>query len=120
MCLKNQKLKRLIKMKTLDEYLNEQAEVGNTIIKQLGGTNKLQVMLGATVVTKNNGIVLKLAKAAKNKIKQIDITLKNDEYVITLYSGSGLTTKQIGDPENVLVNNLKKFIEDKTGLALTL
>ena len=112
----------------IDKFLteNNDKEISDTIIKQLGGMNKINAMIGVKHVTYGRQATnIRFKARAKNRqgktINQITIRLQpSDEYTIEFLRVRAGKTTEIETLKDVPVQNLKSAIEKTTGLYLSL
>jgi len=96
-------------------------EIAKTIIEQLGGTGRLNVMIGATGFVAGEANVMFSFKGSR-KFNKIRITLNGlDLYDIEFmkYSPSKLAITKTESVENVYADQLQELIEGRTGLFLS-
>ena len=99
------------------ELTNDQL-IAMEIAKQLGGQNRLKIMLGAyNFVAVKNGLSFRISG---RKINYIKITVELDVYNIEfgLIRGNNYTVKNTYN--GVYDDQLKSFIEQETGMYLSL
>lgn len=110
---------RYFNIKGLNENFERNREIASTIINQLGGMGKLNAMTGAyNFVAVENGVSFKIKNRSANYIK---IVLNGkDLYDVEIGRISGTNYKIIKKQEDVYVEDLKKLIEDSTGMYLSL
>lgn len=96
-------------------------EVAKVILSQLGGSAKLQAMLGASSFASGpKSLSFKIAAKAKNKIKAIIIELNGrDLYDIRFVAIRGFECVDFAKLHDVDCEQLKPIIEAKLGLALS-
>jgi hypothetical protein len=94
-------------------------EIANTILSQLGGARRLNIMTGAyNFVDLGSGLSFKLKNQRANYVK---IKLNSmDLYDIEVGRIRGTTYKVIDSANNMYFDQLKPFIEKATGLYLSL
>ena len=94
-------------------------EIANTILSQLGGARRLNIMTGAyNFVDLGSGLSFKLKNPRANYVK---IKLNSmDLYDIEVGRIRGTTYKVIDSANNMYFDQLKPFIEKATGLYLSL
>jgi hypothetical protein len=94
-------------------------QVAHTILAQLGGIGRLQAMTGAkSFVGRKDGVTFKIGKNAMG-VSCIAITLTPaDTYEVCCFKGRKFT-RATCDLE-VYAEDLKKLIEDRTGMYLSL
>ena len=99
---------------------NRNIEIANEILRQLGGRNKLTMMIGMKdAFAIENGLVFKfkMSKVAN----YVSIVLNgNDLYDITFKSLRGLNQKDVEMLEDVYYDDLKRIFENTTKLYLSL
>lgn len=103
----------------IKENSERNKEIAQIILNQLGGTGKLNAMTGAyNFVAIDNGVSFKIKNRSANYIK---IVLNGkDLYDVEIGRISGMNYKVVKKQEDVHVENLKKFIEESTGMHLSL
>jgi hypothetical protein len=103
---------------TEKEFANG-GEIANTILSQLGGARRLNIMTGAyNFVDLGSGVSFKLKNPRANYVK---IKLNSmDLYDIEVGRIRGTTYKVIDSANNMYFDQLKPFIEKATGLYLSL
>lgn len=92
--------------------------VANTILRQLGGINRLVAMTGAyNFIDRGNGVSFKIKNAKANYIK---ITLNGkDLYNLEIGRIRGTTYKVVLEQEDLYNDQLKPMIEKTTGMYLS-
>ncbi len=108
---------------TINEELTENSErnkeIASTIINQLGGFGKLKAMTGAyNFVALDNGVSFKIKNRSANFIKII--LNGKDLYDVEIGRISGANYKIVKQQNDVYFDELKKFIENATGMYLSL
>jgi hypothetical protein len=94
-------------------------EVANTILQQLGGAGKLRMMTGAyNFIDTGNGVSFRLKNPRANFVK-IKLNGK-DLYDIEVGRVRGNTYKIVKEQNDLFFDQLKPFIEEATGLYLSL
>ena len=114
-----------MKMKYVKDFkMFEDMEVTKTIIQQLGGTNRLKVMIGAynfVGSSKEDFLTFRFKAKAKNGANYIKIKLTSmDLYDIEfgkIYADKYTIIKK---EEGLYADMLKRIIEDETKLRLSL
>jgi hypothetical protein len=107
----------------MDEFTEKEfangGEIANTILSQLGGARRLNIMTGAyNFVDLGSGLSFKLKNPRANYVK---IKLNSmDLYDIEVGRIRGTTYKVIDSANNMYFDQLKPFIEKATGLYLSL
>ena len=95
-------------------------EIANEILKQLGGRNKLTMMIGMKdAFAIENGLVFKfkMSKIAN----YVSIVLNgNDLYDVTFKKLRGFNSKDVEILEDVYCDDLKSIFENTTKLYLSL
>lgn len=101
--------------------LAEDANIGRTILSQLGGTQRLAMMTGAKdFLLLGNGVQFGIGKN-KSGANKVRITLTpQDEYDVELWKMQGLDMWKVKLVPGVQAGNLKETIENLTGLYLSL
>lgn len=99
--------------------------IAQTVAAQLGGTNRLAIMTGAkNFLAHEAGLSFQLPRKAhwaKDGINYIKVTLNAlDLYNVEFGKIRGYDYRVIDTDENVYAEDLKRFISDRTGLALSL
>jgi hypothetical protein len=94
-------------------------QVAQTILQQLGGAGRLNAMTGAyNFIDRGNGLSFKIKNARANYIK---ITLNaNDLYDVEVGRIRGNTYKVVKEANDLYFDQLKPFIEESTGMYLSL
>jgi hypothetical protein len=112
----------ILEFKKLVGKVNEQASSYiMTILKQLGGFNKLESMIGAHSFTYegSNSLTFKFKAKANKNIKAVRITLNdNDTYTMEFYSLSPF--ERVDSYSDVYAEDLKRIFKEVTGLSLSL
>jgi len=97
--------------------------VGERILEQLGGTNRLQAMISARCViddTSEDGGVTIHFKGCQ-KANCVVITLRaTDLYDVTFWKITNTKTKELDTFTNIYASELRHCIENYTGLYLSL
>lgn len=94
-------------------------EIADTILKQLGGINRLEVMTGAyNFLIHPNGVSFRLKSRKANYVKII-LTSK-DLYDVEIGKVSGLNYKVVNEGKDLYADMLIGFIEKNTGMYLKL
>lgn len=103
---------------TEKEFANG-GEIANTILSQLGGARRLNIMTGAyNFVDLGQGVAFKLKNPRANYVK---IQLNSmDLYDIEVGRIRGTDYKVVNSANNLYFDQLKPFIEKATGLYLSL
>lgn len=105
---------------------NMAGEIGNTILAQLGGLDRLSAMLGIRHVTLlENGVGIRFAPRAVDSINHLQITLEpSDLYRVEFWHCPRRACDgapwQVATFVGVPVEQLKRSIEERTGLRLSL
>jgi len=98
-------------------------EIANTIIDQLGGKGRLCAMLNVKAfLAVESGLSFQFTNRA-GKPNSVTIKLNpRDEYDVKFHriARGGLSVKPMGDIGGVYAEDLKRIIEEKTGLYLSL
>jgi hypothetical protein len=96
--------------------------VAEEIVRQLGGTGRLKVMIGGRdFMGGANDLQFKWAAKAKNGANSVRIVLDpSDTYTVTFYSVRGMNVKEKGTFSDVYNDNLRGLFESETGLYLSL
>ena len=91
-------------------------DIGKTILEQMGGTRKLQVMLGVKhFLLLNNGLSFKWPSKDRGG-NYVEITLNgSDLYDMEFYVVSGMTKKLVKKFEDVYAEDLMDVFEKQTG-----
>lgn len=95
--------------------------VADTIAQQLGGYNRVKVMIGVkSFIYSDNTLSMRFTAKAKAKINAILITLTPmDVYEVEFIRCWGTQRMVVEKCEGVYCDNLKWLIEEKTGLSLS-
>lgn len=98
-------------------------EIANNIIDQLGGAGRLCAMLNVKAfLAVESGLSFQFQNRA-GKPNSVTIKLNpRDEYDVKFHriARGGMSIKPMGDVEGVYAGELKRIIEEKTGLYLSL
>ncbi len=99
--------------------------VANTILGQIGGINKLSVMIGAhSFYGEKNSLTFKYKAKSEvgNCIKiELDPSDTYNVYFISIRNTkAGTVIKEMGKSEGIYCEDLKRVISEKTGLVLTM
>lgn len=91
-------------------------------LAQLGGAGRLSMMIGAHTFTQSDrALTFKFKARAKDGINCVRITLQADDcYRVEFIRLRGVDFWTKGDVEGVYNDSLKRLIESKTGLSLSL
>ncbi len=104
---------------SLNENFERNKEIAKTIIQQLGGFGKLEVMTGAyNFVAIDYGVQFKIKNPKANCIKIV--VNGKDLYDVEIGRLRGADYKVLVDEKDVYVENLKELIEKSTGMYLSL
>ncbi len=97
----------------------EGGEIARTILQQLGGAGRLTAMTGAyNFIDRGNGLSFKIKNQRANYIK---ITLNGkDLYDVEVGRIRGNTYKVVKQGNDLYFDQLKPFIEEATGMYLSL
>lgn len=94
-----------------------------TIINQLGGVPKLRLMLGCQVAIdqSTSSVILSKIKGCR-KANFVKVSLLNDLYDIRFFkiNERKFDLKVVGEELGIGVENLKRVIESRLGLALSI
>jgi hypothetical protein len=95
--------------------------VAETILQQLGG-NKMIAMTGAhSLVAGQDSLQFKIKANAKDRINCLIIRLdSSDTYTVEFHSIRGTSFKLVDSQDMVYAEDLKRMIEGRTGLYLSL
>lgn len=98
----------------------EQKQVAETIIEQLGG--RLTLMIGAHSMFHHTegALSFKFKARAMNGANHCKVTLVNDTYTVVFTSVRGTSVKAKGTFEDIYNDQLKGLFERETGLCLTM
>lgn len=104
--------------KRVRKMYSDGGEVAMTILQQLGGTNRLNAMMGAyNFINIGNGVSFKIKNARANYIK---ITLTSmDLYDVEIGRIRGHEYKVVKKAEGLYFDQLKGFIESSTGMYMS-
>lgn len=99
--------------------------IARTILEQLGGLNRLTVMIGVKhAVARPDGVGIRFKARANKRINHIEITLDpSDTYTVEFWFIPRILTAEpvaIASYTDVNAENLRQVIEFKTGLRLNL
>ena len=101
--------------------MTKNQEIASTIMNQLGGSNRLNAMIGLKdVYAVENGLSFKM-KCKGAKVNYVKIVLNSlDLYDMELGKIHGNSYKVIKSIENVYCDQMKEIIEKTSGLYLSL
>lgn len=95
--------------------------VGETIVKQLGGANKLRAMLGAKFAVLPNGVIVQWPSRHRSRGNQVEITLRSDDtYDVLFYNASASGRKLVRQYNGLYAEDLIPTFEDQTGYRIRL
>lgn len=97
--------------------------VAETIVKQLGGTDRLRIMTGAyDILSSLNGVTMKLkgARGGGKKLTGIKITLENDLYTLETFRIHKLECVWVDKKTGIYADNLRNAFSDMTKLYLNI
>lgn len=96
--------------------------VADQIIQQLGGSQRVQAMIGPTIfLDHGKGVSLKFANKTPKKANYVLITLNSDDtYTMDFKRGRGMTYKTVAEVSDIYASELKRTFERHTGLVLSL
>ena len=97
-------------------------QISDTILKQLGGINRVAAMIGVKHITYGRQATnIRFKARAKNSVNQLTIRLQpSDEYTIEFIRVRAGKSKVIETLKDVPAENLKSAVERTTGLYLSL
>ena len=97
---------------------NVDVGVAETIIKQLGGANRLKMFTGAKqFFALKNGVVFKIGN---RKINYVKITLNpNDLYDVYFAKTRGMKMTNVKEYQDIYFDQLKNVFEEATGMYLS-
>ena len=90
-------------------------EMKEEIVRQLGGFNRLRVMVGASVSGLEDGIQMNFKGSNKANILQVRYDEGRDTYNVTFFKGF----KEIDDMKGIYAEDLIPIFEETIGLYLT-
>lgn len=98
---------------------NPSMDTAETILRQMGGSNRLGIMIGAKDFTGDaDSLTFKWASKAKNGLGAVTVKLNRDLYDMTFFKRKGWeAAKTI---EGVYASELARIFQTETGLALSL
>lgn len=101
--------------------LNE-SSVAETILLQLGGASRLRAMLGVKHFTsQGNSLNFRFPNNRAGMPNYVSVTLEADDtYTVEFLRLRGLNHKRVAIVRGVYVEDLRRVIEDKTKLRLSL
>lgn len=101
---------------------SKKLHVAETILEQLGGQGKLQVMIGAKqFVGDENMVQFKWSAKAKRGINTVVVSLEpSDTYRVEFYKIRGADSQLVDSSSGVYAEDLARLFEDKTGLYVRL
>jgi hypothetical protein len=103
-------------------YIQKEAsEVTNTIIEQMGGAGRLQMMLGrrpSVVDSKTVGISWPSRQRSRGNYLEIAYNEGMDTYKMTFYNNSAAGSKVVKVLNDVYWDQLKSIFENQTGWVL--
>lgn len=97
-------------------------EIAQTTLYALGGTSRLNIMIGAKNFTCDNEtgcLTFHFKMCRKANIVSFEVT-SLDEYKITFYQSKKFDVVKVKEIDGVYIEQLKEIFEDFTGLYLTL
>lgn len=96
--------------------------IASEIIAQLGGANRLSAMIGArSFISDGASLRMKFAAKALQGINYLVIELTSlDLYDVSFQKVRGMNVNEITSISGVYATDLKRIIESKTGLRLSL
>jgi hypothetical protein len=106
--------------------MNNNMEVANTILQQLGGAGRIKAMTGAKMFvglhSSMTGLIDGVAFRFPNKAGANHVTIKltaQDDYTVTFSRISGGKITEVETAEMVYAEDLKQLFERVTGLYLS-
>ena len=103
--------------------LNERQEIGQEILRQIGGKGRIAVMTGAkNFLLTERGISFRLPRYAhKGWVNYVAIDLDpSDTYTIRTCRISGADVREMSNDSGVYCDSLLCVLEEKTGLRFSL
>ena len=102
--------------------MTKSPEIAATVLRQLGGTSRLAVMIGAkNFLDLGAGASFKFARGKRRGPNYVKIRLNGlDLYDVEFGAVRGYTYKVCGEFSNVCVSQLHELFEGETGLYLSL
>lgn len=95
------------------------ANKANTVAAQMGGYNRLRMMLGGEIIKMDNGIAIKWPNKKRSKGNFVEIVLlPNDTYKMTFYNVAGYNKKKVKEYKGLYADALKDTFERQTGWYL--
>lgn len=97
---------------------NNNIEIANTIVCQMGGMGRLRAMLGVKqAVAIERGVQFKFPNRLRSRGNRVRVQLNDrDTYQVDFWNG----TKLVGSFSDVYADQLKSVFENQTGLRLSL
>lgn len=102
--------------------LGESSQVGKTILQQMGGAGRIQVMLGAkNILLLDNGVSFRWPNKERSKGNAVRITLDpSDTYTMEFLNVAGSSAKSVKKYTGVYNDQLVDIFEKQTGWFLSL
>ena len=116
----------LITRRVAAKYWRKKASQGvaMTILKQMGGANKIMAMTGAKrFLTSPNSVTFKFSNRLRGKPNSVLVTLDPDDtYTVEFHrvGRGGLDVKTTGKHSGIYAESLRSLFERATGLTLRL
>lgn len=98
-------------------------DIAETTIKQLGGYNRLRVMISADMFIYDREGTLQFKFKGSRRVNTVEIKLQpNDTYTMTFYkvTNHGLNMREVKRFDDVYCEQLREIFEHETGLYLSL
>lgn len=101
-------------------YRRVLASVGDVIVQQMGGANRLRAMLNADIREIPQGVWIRFPNRQRSKGNLVEIKLQPDDtYEVTFYNEGRLAErKQVKQVDGVYADQLVGLFERQTGLYL--
>ena len=94
--------------------------IAETILRQMGGTGRLSVMVGAyQFVALEDGVKFRFKGSKKANLVMVKLTAR-DTYDVEFFKMAKFDYKQIAVVEDVYADQLRRVFEQMTGLYLSL
>lgn len=98
-----------------------ESHVGDIIVKQMGGGNRIRAMLGAKIYDKGDGVGIAWPSRQRSKGNYVEITLRPDDtYDMAFFNVSSAGRKPVKTYSGIYADALIPTFERQTGYALHL
>jgi hypothetical protein len=101
-------------------YESSEDKVGEKILQQMGGMNRIKAMTGSRIMLIPNGISLKFPTKTPKKGNYVEITLLGDSYEVSFYKIKNADKMLVKKYKDVYAEELVRIFEDHTGILLSL